>query len=86
MKLEKVQKREALSEPRAAQGEIEKKAAEGLQVIAEEQAWNLKDKFKGNTLAAFYKCSGKLTPQGWKTAISILWPAYEGKVGKKPKG
>ena len=83
-KLTKLRALDVANAGREAQNAVEKKAIQCVIQITEEQGWNLKDKFKGNTLAAYYKELGKLTPHGWRTAVGIVWPDYESKVGKKP--
>lgn len=84
-KLERYRKNEEANAPRAPLNALEEKAAQALALVTERGAWKLKDKFKGTTLTAYYSELKKLTPTGWKTAISILWPTYSEIVGEKPK-
>lgn len=84
-RLEKIRKIEEQNVPRAAKNEIERKASEALQALNEGGKFTVKDKYKGSMLCAYLNSLGKLTPTSWKTVISMVWPAYESEVGRKPE-
>jgi hypothetical protein len=74
------------SEARGPQSEVEKRAAQALIDLSIGFKWCAKDRFKGSMLAAYWNENHALTPMQWRQAIALLWPAYEGEIGKKPIG